>query len=58
MSFYKCFNKNVSLILIRHINDSSITDFGENNAFNFEAILLSSESQGKRQRKSRSHGYP
>jgi hypothetical protein len=37
-------------------NDFSITDFRENNTFNFEIILLSSESQGRRQGKSCGRG--
>jgi hypothetical protein len=28
-------------------DDSNITDFGENNAFNSEVVLLSSESKGR-----------
>jgi hypothetical protein len=39
-------------------NNFSITDFGENNTSNFEAILLLNESQGRRWRRSHSHGHP
>jgi hypothetical protein len=39
-------------------DDSSTTNFGENDAFNFEAVLLSSESQGRGRRRGRGHGRP
>jgi hypothetical protein len=39
-------------------DDSSITDFGENDAFNFEAVPLSSESRGRGRGKGRGHGHP
>jgi hypothetical protein len=39
-------------------NDSSIIDFGENDAFNSEAVPLSSESRGRGQGKSHGHGHP
>jgi hypothetical protein len=39
-------------------NDSSITVFGENDAFNFEAIPLSNESQGRGRGRDRGRGHP
>jgi hypothetical protein len=39
-------------------NDSSITDFGENDASNSEAVLLSSESWGRGQRRGCVRGRP
>jgi hypothetical protein len=39
-------------------DDSSTTDFGENDASNSEAVPLSSESQGRRQGRGRGHGHP
>jgi hypothetical protein len=41
------------------VNDnSSTTDFGENDAFNSEAVLLSSKSRGRGRRRGRGHGHP
>jgi hypothetical protein len=41
------------------VNDnSSTTDFGENDAFNSEVVPLSSESQGRGRGRSRGHGHP
>jgi hypothetical protein len=39
------------------VNDNfSITNFGENDAFNSEVVLLSSESWGRGRRRDRGHG--
>jgi hypothetical protein len=38
-------------------NDSSTTDFGENDAFNSEAVPSSSESRGRGRGRSRGHGH-
>jgi hypothetical protein len=37
-------------------NDFSTTDFGENNVFNSEAVLLLSESRGRGRGRGRGHG--
>jgi hypothetical protein len=39
-------------------NNSSIIDFGENDASNFEAVPSSSESRGRGRERSHGHGRP
>jgi hypothetical protein len=50
-------NLNINNIYNLVNNNSSTTNFRENNTFNFEVVLLSSESQGRRRGKGRGRGH-